>query len=93
MKTTESNCYKIKKQVLFGGHRVGMTNAKKAKKCQHAADAMNAPGSRKVSPSLKWKKKNQSDMKVEVKRHVAVHRQSVCAITGRKGTVELNLLH
>lgn len=53
MKTTESNCYKIKKQVLFGGHRVGMTNAKKAKKCQHAADAMNAPGSRKVSPSLK----------------------------------------
>ena len=39
------------------------------------------------------KKKNQSDMKVEVKRHVAVHRKGVCAITRRKMTVELNLLH
>ena len=34
-----------RKNILFGGHSVGITNAKKALESQHMADAVNAAGS------------------------------------------------
>ena len=34
-----------RKRLLFGGHTVGITNAKKALEWQHLEDAVNAAGS------------------------------------------------
>ena len=64
---------------MFGGHRVRVTNAKMASKCQHVADA--------VKIKKKW-----SDIKVEAKKHLALHRQSVCAPGGGEGAPELTPL-
>lgn len=42
--------------MLFGGHSVGITNAKKTLEWQHVADAVNAAGSegRTLSEIKRW---------------------------------------
>ncbi|XDV45646.1 hypothetical protein PO909_013706 [Leuciscus waleckii] len=76
--------------MLFGGHSVGITNAKKALEWQKVADAVNAAASQ---PRTVAKiKKIWSDIKVDAKKRLALHRQSVSATGGGKGTPELTPL-
>ncbi|CAM4681829.1 unnamed protein product [Leuciscus chuanchicus] len=77
-------------KMLFGGHSVGITNAKKALEWQKVADAVNAAASQ---PRTVAKiKKKWSDIKVDAKKRLALHRQSVSATGGGKGTPELTPL-
>lgn len=75
-----------RKKILFGGHSVGITNARKTTEWQYVADAVNnvASEGRTVSEIKKW-----SDIKVEAKRRISLHRRSVCATGGGQGTAEL----
>ena len=61
----------MRKAVLFGGHGVGVSNAKKALEWQHAADSVNAVASegRSVAEVEKW-----SDIKVDASQHGAPKR-------------------
>ncbi|XP_010778572.1 uncharacterized protein, partial [Notothenia coriiceps] len=76
-----------RQNILFGGHSIGVTNAKKATEWQHVADAVNfasAQGRTVAEIKKKW-----SDIKVDAKKRLASHRQSVCATGGGKGAPEL----
>ncbi len=63
---------------------------KKAIEWQHVTEAVNADRSEGWILSKITKK--WFDVKVEAKRCIAVHRQSVCAMGRGKGTPELNPL-
>ena len=76
--------------MLFGGHSVGITNAKKALEWQKVADAVNAAASQ--PRTVAEIKKKWSDIKVDAKKRLALHRQSVSATGGGKGTSELTPL-
>jgi len=76
-----------RQNILFGGHSIGITNAKKATEWQHVADAVNS-ASAQVRTVAEIKKK-WSDIKVEAKKRLASHRQSACATGGGKGAPEL----
>lgn len=76
-----------RKRVLFSGHSAGITNARKAIEWQNVADAVNqvvSEGRTVAEIKKKW-----SDIKVDAKKRIALHRQSVCATGGGKGTPEL----
>ncbi|XP_026113218.1 nuclear apoptosis-inducing factor 1-like [Carassius auratus] len=79
-----------RRKMLFGGHSVGITNAKKALEWQTVADAVNAVASQ--PRTVAEIKKKWSDIKVEAKKRLALHRQSVSATGGGKGTPELTPL-
>ena len=72
-----------RRKVLFGGHSVGITNAKKARERQTVADAVNAVASQ--PRTVAEIKKKWSDIKVEAKKRLALHRQSVSATWGGWG--------
>ncbi|KAJ8256710.1 hypothetical protein COCON_G00188620 [Conger conger] len=79
-----------RKKMLFGGHSVGITNAKKVLEWQHVADAVNTVGS--AVRTIADIKKKWSDIKLDAKKRIAMHRQSVCATGGGEGTPELTPL-
>lgn len=58
-----------RKKMLFGGHSVGITNAKKALEWQHVADAVNAAASE--GRTVAEIKKKWSDIKVDAKKRLA----------------------
>ncbi len=66
---------------------MGITNARKAQEWQSVADAVNNVASE--CRTVAEIKKKWSDIKVEAKRRIALHRRSVCATGGGKGTMEL----
>ncbi|XP_034564486.1 nuclear apoptosis-inducing factor 1-like [Notolabrus celidotus] len=79
-----------RKNVLFGSHGTGVTNKKKCSEWQQVAAAVNTvSGTERTVPELK---KKWSDLKVEAKRRIATHRQSVTATGGGTGTPELTPL-
>ncbi|XP_046873074.1 nuclear apoptosis-inducing factor 1-like [Hypomesus transpacificus] len=79
-----------RKKILFGGHSMGVTNAKKTLEWQTLAEAVNATASE--DRTVAELKKKWSDIKVEAKKRLAHHRQSVSATGGGKGTPELTPL-
>ena len=73
------------KHILFGGHSVGITNAKKPLEWQLVADAVNAAGSE--GRTLSEIKKTWSYIKVEAKRRIALHRHKcLCHRRGKGDT-------
>ncbi|XP_059386113.1 nuclear apoptosis-inducing factor 1-like [Carassius carassius] len=72
-----------RRKMLFGGHSVGITNAKKALELQTVADAVNAVASQ--PRTVAEIKKKWSDIKVEAKKRLS-------ATGGGKGTPELTPL-
>ncbi|XP_077083179.1 uncharacterized protein LOC143736324 [Siphateles boraxobius] len=66
-----------RRKMLFGGHSVGITNAKNALEWQKVADAVNDVASQPWT--VAEIKKKWSDIKVEAKMRLALHRQSVSA--------------
>lgn len=77
-----------RRKMLFRGHSVGITNVKKALEWQKVADAVNASEGRTMAKI----KKKCSDIKVDAKKRLALHRASVSATGGGKGTPELTPL-
>ena len=69
--------------VLFGGHSVGVINAKKALEWQHVADNVNAVASEGQSVA---EVKKKSDIKVEAKKCLASHRQSAVPRAGERAS-------
>lgn len=57
--------------MLFGGHSVGITNAKKALEWQKVADAVNAVASQ--PRTVAEIKKKWSDIKVEAKKRLVIN--------------------
>jgi len=82
-----------KKTMLFGGLSMAITNAKKAAERQLVADAVNVVASEGQTVGLTEVKKKWSDIKVEAKKCIALHRQSVCATGWGKRTPELTPLN
>ena len=76
-----------RKKVIFGGLGVGITNAKKAEEWQHVADTVNNVASE--GRTFAEMKKKWSDIRVKMKKRIALHRKSVCATGWGKGTPEL----
>lgn len=76
-----------RQHILFGGHSIGVTNAKKAREWQHVTDAVNAASAQ--GRTVAEIKKKWSDIKVDAKKRLASHRQSVCATGGGTGAPEL----
>ncbi len=66
----------MRKKVLFGGHGMGITCAREAEEWQHVADAVNSVASE--GRTVAEIKKKSSDIKVEAKKCIALHRKSVC---------------
>ncbi|XP_062386939.1 t-SNARE domain-containing protein 1-like [Sardina pilchardus] len=79
-----------RQRVLFGGHSSGITNAKKTCEWEHVAHAVNAAASQ--GRTIAEIKKKWSDIKVDAKKRIAAHRQSVRATGGGKGQPELTQL-
>ncbi|XP_018951036.1 myb-related transcription factor, partner of profilin-like [Cyprinus carpio] len=76
-----------RKTVLFGGHSSGVTNKKKQCEWQSIASAVNCvSGTERTVAELK---KKWSDLKVEAKRKLSSHRQSVAATGGGPCTADL----
>ncbi|XP_056432007.1 nuclear apoptosis-inducing factor 1-like [Gadus chalcogrammus] len=76
-----------RKEILFGGHGIGITNIKKKNEWQHVAAAVNAvSGTERTVPELK---KKWSDIKVGAKQRLSSHRQSVTATGGGPSTPDL----
>ena len=76
-----------RKKVWFGSLGADLTNKRKCVKWQHVA-AVNAASSE--SRSTSEVKKNWSDLKVNDRKRMALHRQSVSATGGGTGTPELS---
>ncbi|XP_060782601.1 uncharacterized protein LOC132889793 [Neoarius graeffei] len=79
-----------RRAVLFGGHSTGVTNAKKTCEWQHVADAVNSVASQ--GRTMAEVKEKRSNIKVDAKKRIAAHRQSVRAAGGGKGEPELTPL-
>ncbi|XP_063072725.1 nuclear apoptosis-inducing factor 1-like [Engraulis encrasicolus] len=77
-----------RRQTLFGGQSSGVTNSKKAYEWQHVTDAVNAVASQ--GRTMAEIKKKWSDMKVEAKKSISAHRQSVTATGGGEAGPELS---
>jgi len=60
-----------RRKMLFGGHSVGITNAKKALEWQKVADAVNAVASQ--PRTVAEIKKKWSDIKVEAKKRLVIN--------------------
>ena len=76
-----------RQNILFVGNSIGVTNAKKAREWQHVADAVNSASAQ--GRTVAEIKKKWSDIKVDAKKRLASHRQSVCATGGGTGAPEL----
>ncbi|XP_039526127.1 myb-related transcription factor, partner of profilin-like [Pimephales promelas] len=76
-----------RKNVLFGTLSSGINNKRKKKEWESLSEAVNQVGSE--SRTVNELKKKWSDIKVEVKRRTAAHRQSVGRTGGGTGADEL----
>uniref|UniRef100_A0AAQ6AJ68 Myb/SANT-like DNA-binding domain-containing protein n=1 Tax=Amphiprion ocellaris TaxID=80972 RepID=A0AAQ6AJ68_AMPOC len=75
-----------RKSILFGGHCSGITNKRKGTEWQHIVTSVNSVSS--TERTVAEMKKKWSDLKVEAKKRVACHRQSVSATGGDRGKPE-----
>lgn len=75
-----------RKIILFGGHSSGITNKRKFSEWQHVVSAVNEVSA--TERSVADIKKKWSDLKVEAKKRVARHRESISATGGGRGTPE-----
>ena len=75
------------RNVLFGAHSTGVTNCKKACAWQHVADAVNVVASQGCT--MAEIKKKWSDIKVDAKKRIAAHRQSIRAMGRGEGEPDL----
>ncbi|XP_052464014.1 nuclear apoptosis-inducing factor 1-like [Carassius gibelio] len=76
-----------RKHILFGTLSSGINNKRKKYEWESLAEAVNAVGSE--SRTVNELKKKWSDIKVDVKRRTAAHRQSVGRTGSGKGVDEL----
>lgn len=70
-----------RRETLFGGHSSGITNKRKATEWHAVATAVSAAGTERSVAEIK---KKWSDLKVEAKKKVALHRRSVAATGGSR---------
>ena len=71
------------KKVLFGTLSTGISSKRKRSEWDSVCEAVNAVGSEeRTQPEIK---KKWSDVKVDVKRRMAAHRQSVARTGGGEG--------
>ncbi|XP_054866345.1 t-SNARE domain-containing protein 1-like isoform X2 [Amphiprion ocellaris] len=75
-----------RKSILFGGHSSGITNKRKGTEWQHVVTSVNSVGS--TERTMAEVKKKWSDLKVEAKKRVTCHHQSMSATGGGRGKPE-----
>ncbi|XP_037402214.1 myb-related transcription factor, partner of profilin-like [Pygocentrus nattereri] len=80
-----------RKNVLFGSLSSGVTNKRKFVEWQHVAAAVNSVSS--TSRTVAEVKKKWSDLKVDAKKRISLHRKSASATGGGKATLSPSPFH
>ncbi|XP_054868348.1 t-SNARE domain-containing protein 1-like [Amphiprion ocellaris] len=75
-----------RKSILFGGHSSGITNKRKGTEWQQVVTSVNSVSS--TERTVAEVKRKWSDLKVEAKKRVTCHRQSMSATGGGRGKPE-----
>lgn len=75
---------------LFSSHSPGITNKRKFVEWQHVVAAVSAASSE--SQTMSEVKKKWPDLKVNAKKHINLHKQSISATSRGTGTPNLRLV-